>query len=369
MDAQRSAEPALMPLEQLRLGRQIMAAYASTLDALAGQLDAAFCHAAQLLYGCTGSVIVSGMGKAGLIGQKIAATLASIGTRSHFLHPAEAMHGDLGRIHRDDVVMMFSQSGETEEVVRLLPSINEFGVPLLAVTCRPQSTLAAAAQVVLNLGPIEEACPLGLAPTTSAAAMLAMGDALALVVSRMRRFEAADFARFHPGGSLGFRLSRVEDHMRPLAECRLAHDTQTVRTVFGLWSRPGRRTGAIMVVDQAGKLVGLFTDSDLARLFERRNEQALDGPMRAVMTPRPFAVAVGTQMSQAIELLGQRRISELPVVDDAGHPLGLIDVTDIVAHLPKQERLPESQSGDGSSRGSDASGRGGDALPPIAKTA
>ena len=358
MDAQPLAEPALTPLEQVQCGRQVVAAYASTLETMAGQLDAEFCRAAQLLFDCTGSVIVSGMGKAGLIGQKVAATLASIGTRSHFLHPAEAMHGDLGRIHRDDVVMMFSQSGETDEIVRLLPSITEFGVPLLAVTCRPHSTLGRAAQVVLNLGPIEEACPLGLAPTTSAAAMLAMGDAVALVVSRMRRFEAADFARFHPGGSLGFRLSRVEDHMRPLSECRIARDTQTVRAVFSQWSKPGRRTGAIMVVDQANRLVGLFTDSDLARLFERRKEQALDGPMRAVMTPRPFSVAHGTRMSEAIELLSQRRISELPVVDQAGCPLGLIDVTDIMAYLPKQQAA------------SPAPGKQADGdLPPFAKTA
>jgi len=360
MDSQPLAEPALTPLEQVQFGRQVVAAYADALETMAGQLDASFCQAAQLLYECTGSVIVSGIGKAGLIGQKIAATLSSIGTRSHFLHPAEAMHGDLGRIHRDDVVMMFSQSGETEEVIRLLPSINEFGVPLLAVTCRPQSTLGRAAQVVLNLGPIEEACPLGLAPTTSAAAMLAMGDSLALVVSRMRRFEAADFARFHPGGSLGFRLSHVEDHMRPLVECRLARDSMTVRAVFSQWSRPGRRTGAVMIVDQANRLVGLFTDSDLARLFERHNEQALDGPVRAVMTPRPFSVTIGTRMSEAIELLSQRRISELPVVDPAGCPLGLIDVTDIMARLPKQAAPAAEQ----------ASGKGADGdVPPLAKTA
>ncbi len=336
MDAALHAHSALTPLEQLRCGKEVITAYAATLSSLAARLGAPFCDAASMLFECRGSVIVSGMGKAGLIGQKITATLASIGTRSHFLHPAEAMHGDLGRIHRDDLVMMFSQSGETAEVVRLLPSLAAFGVPLLAVTCRPESTLGRAARVTLDLGAIDEACPLGLAPTTSAAAMLAMGDALALVVSRMRCFEASDFARFHPGGSLGFRLSRVEDHLRPLEECRLANDNQTVRSVFVSLSRPGRRTGAIMLVNEAGQLTGLFTDSDLARLFERRSEAALDEPIRNVMTARPLCVQQGTRMSEAVALLGKRRISELPVVDRAGRPLGLIDVTDIVAHLPQQ---------------------------------
>ncbi len=336
MEADRPLPPALTPLEQLRCGKEVIAAYAGTLSDLAGRLGARFCEAADLLFECRGSVIVSGMGKAGLIGQKITATLASIGTRSHYLHPAEAMHGDLGRVHRDDVMLIFSQSGETEEVLRMLPSLAEFGVPMVAVTCRPKSSLGRAAAIVLDLGPIEEACPLGLAPTTSAAAMLAMGDALALVVSRMRRFEASDFARFHPGGSLGFRLSRVEDNLRPLDECRVANEKQTVRGVFVGLCRPGRRTGAIMLVNDDGQLTGLFTDSDLARLFERRNESALDAPICTVMTARPLCVRQGAPMSQAVELLGQRKISELPVVDAAGRPLGLIDVTDIVSHLPKE---------------------------------
>jgi arabinose-5-phosphate isomerase len=284
------------------------------------------------------------MGKAGLIGQKIAATLSSLGTRSHFLHPAEALHGDLGRIHADDVVLIFSQSGETLEVVRLLPSLATLGVSVIAVTCRSQSTLARATAVCLDLGPIEEACPLALAPTTSTAAMLAVGDALALVVSQMRGFEAADFARYHPGGSLGFRLSRVEEHMRPPAECRIARDDETVREVLSRLSRPGRRTGAIMLTDAAGRLSGLFTDSDLARLFERGREAALDGPIGAVMTPNPKCVVAGTQMSEAVELLARHKISELLVVDAARRPIGLIDITDVVAHLPSAVESPKPLS-------------------------
>ena len=162
------------------------------------------------------------MGKAGLVGQKIMATLASTGTPSHCLHPAEAVHGDLGRVSRNDVMLILSQSGETEEIVRLLPSLAELGVPMVAITGQAASTLGRAAAVTIELGPLEEACSLGLAPSTSTTAMLAVGDALALVVSQMRRFSREDFARFHPAGSLGYKLSKVEHHMRPLEQCRVA---------------------------------------------------------------------------------------------------------------------------------------------------
>ncbi len=196
--SERSAVPpvSISPEEQLRYAREIIALEARALDAVALRLEATFCHAVDLIFRCTGSVIVSGMGKAGLIGQKIAATLASTGSRSHFLHPAEAIHGDLGRIHRDDVVLMLSQSGDTEEVVRLLPSIKQIGTPLVAITGRIASKLGRAANITIDMGPLQEACSIGLAPSTSTTAMLAIGDALALVASRMRGFSRDDFARF-----------------------------------------------------------------------------------------------------------------------------------------------------------------------------
>ena len=174
--------------EQLRYAREIIQMEARALDAVAVRLSNSFCQAVDLVSHCPGNVIVSGMGKAGLVGQKIAATLASTGSRSHFLHPAEAIHGDLGRIHRDDVLLMLSQSGQTEEVVRLLPSIAQIGAPLVAITGQGRSKLARAANIVIELGPLQEACSLGLAPSTSTTAMLAVGDALALVTSRMRGF-------------------------------------------------------------------------------------------------------------------------------------------------------------------------------------
>jgi arabinose-5-phosphate isomerase len=320
---------------QLGYAREIIEMEARALEAVSGRLDHSFCRAVDLIYRCGGSVIVSGMGKAGLVGQKIAATLASTGSRSHFLHPAEAIHGDLGRIHRDDVLVMLSQSGETEEVVRLLPSIAQIGAPLVAITGQARSKLGRAAQIVIELGPLQEACSLGLAPSTSTTAMLAIGDALALVASRMRGFSRDDFARFHPGGSLGRQLARVDDYMRPLADCRVAAGSRVLREVLIEARLPSRRTGAIMIVDQAGQLAGIFTDSDLARLFESRRDGLLDGPVRNVMTKQPATAPQGSMMNDAVTIMAERRISELPVVDGDGKPVGLLDITDIVALYPE----------------------------------
>ena len=261
--------------ERLRTAREILLTEAAAIQSLAERLDDDFCRAVELFYHCRGSVIVSGIGKAGIIAQKLAATFASTGTRSHYLHPAEAMHGDLGKIGRDDCLLLLSYSGETEEILRLLPPLIEFGAPRVAMTSQNSSSLARNATITLELGPLSEACSLGLAPSTSTTAMLALGDALALVLSRMREFTPHDFVRFHPGGSLGRQLTRVDELMRPLAECRVAAAEQTVREVFVALSRPGRRTGAMMLVDEAGCLVGIFTDSDLARLLELGREAAV----------------------------------------------------------------------------------------------
>jgi arabinose-5-phosphate isomerase len=338
--ARRRSAPApakLTPEEQLRAAREIVRREAAGVWKVSYRLSSSFCEAVKLLFTCKRSAIVTGMGKAGIIGQKIAATLSSTGTRAHFVHPAEAFHGDLGRIHANDVVLMLTQSGETAEVVQLLPSLREFGVPLVAITASHMSTVGRAATVVIELGELEEVCSLGLAPSTSTTAMLAVGDALALVLSKMRNFQADDFARFHPGGALGRRLSRVDEIMRPLSDCRQASDALTVRQVIVACSRPGRRSGAIMLTDKHGKLTGLFTDSDLARLFEGRDEAALDKPIRAVMAKRPTTVPSGARMGDAIALLAKRKFSELPVVDEAGRPIGLIDVTDVVGLEPERQ--------------------------------
>jgi arabinose-5-phosphate isomerase len=331
----------LSQFEQLSYARQIIQTESRALAQLSNRLDYEFCHAVELLHHCRGNIIVTGIGKAGIIGQKIMATLASTGTSSHWLHPAEAVHGDLGRINREDVVLILSQSGETEEIVRLLPALNELGVPILAITSQRTSKLGRAATVTIELGNLQEACALGLAPTTSTTAMLAIGDALALVASRMKSFGRDDFARFHPGGSLGNKLSKVENHMRPLENCRMASDDQTVREVMICVGKPGRRTGATMLVDTQGLLSGIFTDSDLARLFEQRRDHDIDGPISNVMTRNPLRAQVGSLMTDAVAVIAERKISELPVVDAEGKPIGLIDITDVVALLPKESSIPE----------------------------
>lgn len=325
-------------LEQLRLGRDIIRSEGRVLTALAENLDRDFCKAIAYLFPCEGCVIVCGMGKAGLVGQKIAATLASVGTRSHFLHPSEALHGDLGRVDSKDIVLMLSQSGETEEVVRLLPSLVQLGVPVIAITGNKNGSLAKCATVSLFLGDFSEADPLGLAPSSSTTAMMALGDALAFVTARLRGISADDFARVHPGGSLGKKLAKVEEMMQPLDQCRVVLDNLTLREVFVSASRPGRRTGAIMLIDEAGVLTGIFTDSDLARLFERRADDAFDQSIQSVMTHSPTTIKAGSSFNEAIDLLAANKISELPVIDQDGRLLGLIDITDVVGLLPHAQQ-------------------------------
>lgn len=324
----------LAPFEQLRYAREILEQAAEALTQLAQGLDVSFCRAVELLLQCRGSVVVIGVGKAGLIGQKLSATFASTGARSFFLHPAEAMHGDLGRIHADDVAVVLSFSGESEEITRILPSLVEFGIPVVALTGKPESSLGKSASVVLSLGTMREACWMGLAPSTSTSAMLGLGDALALVVSRAKGFSPRDFLRFHPGGSLGRKLTNVEQVMRPLAECRVARSADTIRAVLASLARPGRRTGAMMLVDGQGVLEGIFTDSDLARLIEQGREEALGRPIAEVMTRSPKLIEAGCSLADACELITQRKLSELPVVDAAGCPIGMIDITDIVGLTP-----------------------------------
>ena len=245
------------------------------------------------------------------------------------------MHGDLGMLRRDDIVLALSQSGETEEITRLLPHLAAAGVRIIALTGRADSSLGRVSEVVVATGPIREACVLGLAPSTSTSILLALGDSLALVTSSLRRFTHEDFAARHPGGSLGRQLMRVDDAMRPLSHCRTARPEETVRTVFSQ-PLPSRRTGAVMILDDAGMLAGIFTDSDLARLFERRNDAAIDGAIRGVMTSRPTTVATGTRLRDAVAVLESRRLSELPVVDANGRPVGLLDIVDLVGLVPAE---------------------------------
>jgi arabinose-5-phosphate isomerase len=323
-------------LEQLREGRAIIEREAVALNRLAASLDGAFCDAVGLLAACQGKIVVTGMGKAGLIGQKIAATLASTGSSAVFLHPAEAVHGDLGSLQQCDAVLALSNSGETDEVCRLLPSMRRLGVPLIAITASETSSLGSSADVVLKLGRLTEADANGLAPSTSTTAMLATGDALALVISQLKGFTAEHFAALHPAGSLGRKLMLVRDAMRSGGDLRIANEHSSVRELLVELRTHGRRTGAVMLVDEEDCLRGLFTDSDLARLLEGRRDGQLDRPVSEVMTADPLTVAPDVKLQQAVDLLSAHKLSELPVVDAGGHPIGLIDITDLIGIMPAE---------------------------------
>jgi arabinose-5-phosphate isomerase len=318
----------------LAFAREVLRIEAEALERVRERLGNSIARAADLIYRTNGSVIVTGMGKAGLVGQKLAATLSSTGTRAFSLHPGDAVHGDLGRIRADDVVIALSHRGETEEVLRLIPALRRLGACLIAITERGGSTLGQAADLCIAVGPIEEACPLGLAPSASTTVLMAVGDALALLVSKMRDFTADDFALYHPAGSLGRKLTRVEEVMRTGRQLRRAHVEQSVREVFVQLAGPRRRSGAVLIEDTHQKLLGIFTDSDLARLFEKRREADFDRPIGEVMTADPYRVRVGSTLGDAFELMKLHKISELPVVDRGDHLVGLIDVTDLIGLVP-----------------------------------
>jgi arabinose-5-phosphate isomerase len=324
-----SLHPPTVP-RSLDLARQILRAEAAALHDVAGRLDDGFVRAVDLLAACRGRVAVTGVGKSADVGAKIVGTLNSTGTRAYLLDATKAMHGDLGMVHPDDVALVLSHSGESEEIVRLLGPLSELAAAVIALTGHTHSTVSRAATVALVYGAVVETCPLALAPSTSTTVMLALGDALAFVLSDLRQFSAEDFARYHPAGSLGRKLTRVEAVMRRGADVRLASADETVRDIFARPRSPGRRTGAVMLTDADGRLCGLFTDSDLARLFERRCDAALDRPVREVMTARPITVPVGARVAEALEILKRYKISELPVIDAAGRPAGLLDITDLI---------------------------------------
>jgi arabinose-5-phosphate isomerase len=323
--------------DRLDYARQIVRAEAAALEQVAQRLGDSFLQAIDLFYQCTGRIAVTGTGKSADVGQKIAGTLNSTGTRAYVLDATRAMHGDLGTVHPNDVILALSHSGESEEIVRLLGPLRPLALAIVALTSNGRSTLARQADVSIVLGPLEEVCPLGLAPSTSTTAMIAVGDSLAFVLSRMRAFTEEDFARFHPAGSLGRRLLRVDALMRRGADLRVAFARETVREVFARVRRRGRRTGAIMLTDEDGRLCGLFTDSDLARLFEQRRDDALDKPISDVMTVRPLTVTQETRVADAVEILRRHHISELPVLDSTGRPAGLLDITDVLGFIPAEE--------------------------------
>jgi len=311
--------------------RSVIEAEAAAVRGLLDRLGDDFERAARMVFECRGTVVLSGIGKAGIVAQKISATLCSTGTPSIFLHAAEAIHGDLGRVRAGDLCLVLSYGGETDEVTRLLGQLKKMGIETLAMTGRPDSTLGRHADVVLDLGEMEEACPLGLAPSVTTTAMLALGDALALTVLKMHNFKAEDFALYHPGGSLGRKLLKVEEVMRCGDDLPAARDDLTVREVLLSLTRIKRRSGAAVLVDDGGRLTGVFVDADLRRLLETGGAEVLDRPVAEVMTRNPKRIRVGLLASEALHLIHQYHIDELPVVDEADRAVGLVDVQDLVA--------------------------------------
>jgi arabinose-5-phosphate isomerase len=316
----------------LEYARQVIKAEAKGVSQMAGLVDESFSCAAELIYNCKGSVIVTGIGKAGIIGRKISATLASTGTPSHFLHPAEAVHGDLGRLRKNDVVLVLSYGGETDEIIRLINIVKQLEIKLIAITGSKQSRLAAHSDIILCMGELDEACPFGVAPSVSTTCMLAVGDALALTVMKAKNFSVEDYARFHPAGSLGTRLITVEQSMMFKAgeKLPLAKTTDTIKQLLDKNSDV-KRHGAVMIVDGDGKLTGIVTDADLRRLLAQNGAKAFDLKAKDIMTANCKKIRADALASEAMAIFHKHRIDDLPVVDEQNRPVGLIDVQDIVA--------------------------------------
>jgi arabinose-5-phosphate isomerase len=308
--------------------RQVLRIEAEAITRLVPRIGRSFDRAVAIVLACRGRVVVTGMGKAGLIGQKISATMASTGTPSHWVHPAEAIHGDLGRVSKDDVLIALSNSGETEELTRLLPVIKRIGTPLIALTGNVKSTLAKHADSVLDVHVEREACTLNLAPTSSTTAMLAMGDALAVVVAERKGFQEKDFALLHPGGSLGRRLLlQVRDLMRTGASHPIVRERAKVREV--LLAITKARAGCASVVNPRGQLTGIFTDGDLRRHLEHPGTLA-EQQVGQVMTRHPKTIGPEALAAEALRVLREHRIDELVVIDARQRPMGLLDVQDLL---------------------------------------
>ncbi len=317
---------AFQPATLVRIEAAALLALAERLE---GPMAAAFARAVELILQCgatNGRVIVTGMGKSGIIAQKIAATLSSTGSPAHFLHPSEAVHGDLGVLMPGDVVIALSASGETEEILRLLATLKRKGDALISLCCNVNSTLAQASDVALDCSVEREACGLNLAPTASTTAMLALGDALAIAVSLRKGFCAEDFAELHPGGHLGLRLARVRDLMHTGDQVPVVTPSTTMADV--IFEMSSKRLG-LTTVQERGRLRGVFSDGDLRRLFEREGGAAFGRSAGEAMNPHPRTIASSEFAAKALAILEERKITSLVVVDEAGVVEGVLHLHDL----------------------------------------
>lgn len=312
----------------IALGRRALEIERDALNALIERIDPAFARACETLLGCRGRVVVTGMGKSGHIGSKIAATLASTGSPAFFVHPGEASHGDLGMITRDDVVLALSYSGETNEIITLLPLFKRMQVPLVAMTGKPQSTLARTADVHLDVSVALEACPLNLAPTASTTATLAMGDALAVALLDARGFKPEDFALSHPGGTLGRRLLlKVGDIMHSGERLPVVRDDVSLREALMQMTRKGLGMTAVLDADDA--VIGIFTDGDLRRVLDLERDFR-DLSIRDVMTPGGKSISANALAAEAVALMEQHKIMSLLVLDEQRHLQGVVHMHELL---------------------------------------
>jgi len=317
-----------MTINVIKRAKEVLEIEAQAIKALKNRLGKDFIKAIELILKCKGRVVVSGMGKTGIIAQKFSATLASTGTPSLFLHTAEAIHGDLGKVTADDIIIILSNSGATEEMKQLLPILKKIGSPIISLTGNTKSILAKYSDVVLDVSVKQEACPLGLAPTASTTVSLAMADALAVCLLERKGFKEKDFAFFHPGGALGRRLIlTVEDIMRKGQANAIVGENSKVSQVLFAITRA--RAGSAIVVDKSGKLKGIFTDGDLRRHLGSDKELP-NRKIKEVMTKNPTVVKKDMLAAEAMRILQAKRIDEVPVVDKFMRPLGLLDVQDLL---------------------------------------
>ncbi|MEE9584208.1 MAG: KpsF/GutQ family sugar-phosphate isomerase [Candidatus Brocadiales bacterium] len=314
--------------EDIEFAKQVLELEARAVRDLVQGIGDNFQRAVDLVFNCSGRVVVTGIGKAGIVGQKVSATLASTGTPSYWLHPAEARHGDLGRVVKEDVVLALSNSGQTE-VALLLPYVKKIGAKVIAITGDKESTLALHSDVVLDIGEIEEPCHLGLAPSASSTAMLALGDALALTVFKKRDLGKEDFAVYHPAGDLGKKLLTVDMVMRTGESNPVTAESTHVIEALKTMTYTRGRPGAVSVVDSNGRLCGFFTDGDLRRYLEK-GQDILNRPINEVMTKEPRTVKTGSLAADVYRVLRDYKIDQLPVVDDGGVPVGIVDVQDLL---------------------------------------
>jgi len=310
-------------------GKRVLRIEAKAINNLVSTIDHNFEKAVEMVASCRGRIVVMGMGKSGLIGKKIAATLASTGTPAFFLHPAEGILGDVGMMTEGDLVLALSLSGETEEIEKLLPVIKKMKLKLIAMTGRPKSKLAMESDLTINVKVEEEACPFNLVPTASTTAMLAMGDALAISLLKRKRFKKEDFARLHPGGTIGKKLLlRVGDIMRKGKDNPVIQQKKTVREALLVMTET--RLGATSVIDRSGKLVGFFTDGDLRRRLQK-DEKILDKKIYMVMTKNPRTISPDKLAIEAAKMMQEEKFDNMPVVDGEGYPIGIVDERDLLS--------------------------------------